>query len=155
MFKVSFAKTENLPLISEYEHDNFMGEAYSLDYLSEIIKDNYILKDNDNIFTINIEDEVVGYIIFHISKDFTDIYKIYIREKNRRNGYGKKLIKEVEKMAKRFNSSKLMIEVRSKNDNAINFYKKLGYKKISVRNDYYQNPSDDAIIFEKLIGDVC
>lgn len=155
MFKVSFAKTENIALISEYEHDNFLGEAYSFDYLNEIMKDNYILKDNDNIFTINIDEELVGYIIFHISKDFTDIYKIYVREKNRRNGYGCELIKEVEKMAKRFNSNKIMIEVRSKNETAINFYKKNGYKRISIRNCYYQNPIDDAIIFEKYIGDIC
>lgn len=155
MFKISFAKTENIPLISEYEHDNFMSEAYSFDYLNDIMKDNYILKNNDNIFTINLEDELVGYIIFHISKDFTDIYKIYVRENNRRNGYGHELIKEVEKMAKRFNSSKIMIEVRSKNETAINFYIKNGYKKINVRNCYYKNPTDDAIIFEKYIGDVC
>ena len=149
METVNFAKTEYIDLISEYEKNNFFDEAYSKETLLEMLKDNYLLKDNDNIFVIKNEDEVIGYVIFHISKDFTDIYKIFIRENNRRKRYATKLLEEVEKISKRYDSKKIMIEVRAKNNNAIIFYSKNGFKNISIRKDYYKNPKDDALIFEK------
>ena len=42
-----------------------------------------------------------------------------------------------------------MVEVRSKNSQAIEFYKKNGFEKISIRNSYYKNPNDDALILER------
>lgn len=151
MVKVNFAKNEHLSLISEFEKDNFNSESYSHDMLSEMLKDNYILKDNDNIFEVANEDELIGYIIFHVSDDFTDIYKIFIRENDRCKGYATMLLNKVIEISKKYNSNKIMIEVRSNNNAAINFYIKNDFQKISVRKDYYKNPNDDAIILERSI----
>ena len=79
----------------------------------------------------------------------TDIYKIFIRDNDKRKGYATDLLNKVIEIAKRYNSKKIMIEVRSKNINAINFYKKNGFEQISIRKDYYKNPVDDALIFER------
>ena len=149
MITINFAKTEHLNLISEFEINEFHDEAYSFDTLSDIMKDNYLLKNNDNIFEISNEDDLIGYIIFHITEDFTDIYKIFIRDNDKRKGYATDLLNKVIELAKRYNSKKIMIEVRSKNVSAINFYIKNGFEKISVRKDYYKNPVDDALIFER------
>ncbi|MBR4314569.1 MAG: GNAT family N-acetyltransferase, partial [Lachnospiraceae bacterium] len=61
------------------------------------------------------------------------------------------LLDKVVDIAKRYNSKKLMVEVRSKNNSAIEFYLKNGFNRISERNNYYKNPSDDALIFERRI----
>ncbi len=149
MATINFAKTEHLHLISEFELNEFHDEAYSFDTLSDIMKDNYLLKNNDNIFEISNEEDLIGYIIFHITEDFTDIYKIFIRDNDKRKGYATDLLNKVIELAKRYNSKKIMIEVRSNNTNAINFYKKNNFEQISVRKDYYKNPTDDALIFER------
>ena len=149
MVTINFAKTEHLQLISEFELSEFHDEAYSFDTLTEMMKDNYLLKNNDNIFEISNEEDLIGYIIFHVSEDFTDIYKIFIRDNDKRKGYATELLNKVIEIAKRYNSKKIMIEVRSKNTNAINFYKKNGFEQISVRKDYYKNPTDDALILER------
>lgn len=149
MITINFAKTEHLNLISEFEINEFHDEAYSFDTLSDIMKDNYLLKNNDNIFEISNEEDLIGYIIFHITEDFTDIYKIFIRDNDKRKGYATDLLNKVIELAKRYNSKKIMIEVRSKNVSAINFYIKNGFEKISVRKYYYKNPVDDALIFER------
>ena len=149
MITINFAKTEHLNLISEFELNEFHDEAYSFDTLLDIMKDNYLLKNNDNIFEISSEDDLIGYIIFHITEDFTDIYKIFIRDNDKRKGYATDLLNKVIELAKRYNSKKIMIEVRSKNVSAINFYKKNGFEQISIRKDYYKNPTDDALIFER------
>ena len=149
MITINFAKTEHLQLISEFELNEFHDEAYSFDTLTDMMKDNYLLKNNDNIFEISNEEDLIGYIIFHVSEDFTDIYKIFIRDNDKRKGYATDLLNKVIEIAKRYNSKKIMIEVRSKNINAINFYKKNGFEQISIRKDYYKNPVDDALILER------
>ena len=149
MITINFAKSEHLNLISEFEINEFHDEAYSFDTLSDIMKDNYLLKNNDNIFEISNEEDLIGYIIFHITEDFTDIYKIFIRDNDKRKGYATDLLNKVIELAKRYNSKKIMIEVRSKNVSAINFYKNNGFEQITVRKDYYKNPLDDALIFER------
>ena len=149
MVTVNFAKKEHIDLISEFEQSNFYNEAYSFDMLSEMLKDNYLLKNNDNIFEISNEDELIGYIIFHVSEDFTDIYKIFIRDSDKRKGYATMLLEKVIDISKRYNSKKLMVEVRSNNEVAINFYLKNEFTKISTRDNYYKNPTDDALILER------
>ena len=149
MVTVNFAKKEHIDLISEFEQSNFNNEAYSFDMLSEMLKDNYLLKNNDNIFEISNEDELIGYIIFHVSEDFTDIYKIFIRDSDKRKGYATMLLEKVIDISKRYNSKKLMVEVRSNNEIAINFYLKNEFTKISTRDNYYKNPTDDALILER------
>ena len=149
MITINFAKSEHLNLISEFEINEFHDEAYSFDTLSDIMKDNYLLKNNDNIFEISNDEDLIGYIIFHITDDFTDIYKIFIRDNDKRKGYATDLLNKVIELAKRYNSKKIMIEVRSKNVSAINFYKNNGFEQITVRKDYYKNPLDDALIFER------
>lgn len=151
MVNVNFAKKEHIVLISEFENTHFHNEAYSLDSLEKMLEDNYLLKNNDNIFEVSYDDELIGYIIFHVSDDFTDIYKIFVRDGDKRKGYATMLLDKVIDIAKRYNSKKLMVEVRSKNNSAIEFYIKNGFNKISERNNYYKNPSDDALIFERRI----
>ena len=149
MITINFAKKEQIKLISEFEINEFNSEAYSFDMLNDMMKDNYLLKDNDNIFVLLDDEDLIGYIIFHISKDFTDIFKIFIRDNDKRKGYATMLLNKVIDLAKRYNSQKLMVEVRAKNLNAINFYKKNNFEQISVRDKYYKNPTDDALIFER------
>lgn len=149
MQKIAFATNNHIEIIAGYEKENFFNEAYSFDALSDMLKDNFILKNNDNIIVVLDEEEILGYAIFHISDDFTDLYKIYVREKNRRQGIASKLLNEIEKLANKFKSKKMMIEVRAKNDIAIKFYHKCGFIDISKRVGYYKNPSDDAIILNK------
>ncbi|MBP3200480.1 MAG: ribosomal protein S18-alanine N-acetyltransferase [Lachnospiraceae bacterium] len=149
MITINFAKKEQIKLISEFEINEFNSEAYSFDMLNDMMKDNYLLKDNDNIFVLLDDEDLIGYIIFHISKDFTDIFKIFIRDNDKRKGYATMLLNKVIDLAKRYNSHKLMVEVRAKNLNAINFYKKNNFEQISIRDKYYKNPTDDALIFER------
>lgn len=153
MPKIRFAKNDDISLISEFEQKNFCGEAYSFDELSEMMKDNYILKNNDCIIAAYFDETLIGYTIFHIQDDFTDIYKIFVIEEARKKKVGTELLHEVYKLAKKLSSKKIMIEVRSQNMAAKNFYKKYGFNEIDIRKSYYKNPNDDAIIMMRNIND--
>ena len=149
MVNIGFGNIEHIDTILYFEQQYFNNEAYSRDTLIDILKDNYLLKNNINLFVLTNELELIGYIIFSIYDDFTDILKIFVREKDRKNGFATMMLKKVYSLAKRYSSKKIMIEVRSKNESGINLYIKNGFTNISTRKDYYKNPDDDALIFEK------
>lgn len=44
--------------------------------------------------------------------------------------------------------TRIVLEVRSKNDSAIGLYEKLGFVKLGTRKGFYSTPSDDAIVME-------
>ena len=46
---------------------------------------------------------------------------------------------------------KVFLEVRSKNTSAIRLYENYGFKKIGIRREYYNNPTDDALLMEGYI----
>ena len=43
---------------------------------------------------------------------------------------------------------KITLEVRRSNQIAISLYKKYDFKEISVRKNYYKNPTEDAVILQ-------
>lgn len=85
-----------------------------------------------------------AYLIIHIS-DKIDIEKIYVDPNYRKQNIGTKLLNEIDKLNL---NRKIILEVNENNTTAINFYKKNGFKQISIRKNYYKN-GDNAIILEK------
>lgn len=63
----------------------------------------------------------------------------------RKHGLATKLLKDT--MA-RLPVNTVVLEVRSKNEEAISLYKKLGFETLGVRKGFYSTPSDDAIVME-------
>ena len=65
----------------------------------------------------------------------------------RHSGLATKLIKEtIAAMPDEIH--RVVLEVRSKNREAISLYKKLGFVELGVRRDFYTTPKDDAIVME-------
>ena len=44
--------------------------------------------------------------------------------------------------------TRVVLEVRSKNEAAINLYEKLRFVKLGIRKNFYSTPADDAIVME-------
>ncbi len=69
----------------------------------------------------------------------------------RRRGIATKLITQtIEGMPEQINS--VVLEVRSRNEEAINLYKKLGFATLGTRKDIYTTPLDDALVMEYTKG---
>lgn len=63
----------------------------------------------------------------------------------RRHGLAGRLLKETIAMLP---VNSVVLEVRSKNEEAIKMYEGLGFEKLGVRRNFYSTPSDDAIVME-------
>ena len=76
------------------------------------------------------------------SFDVIELVRIGVLKEYRNKGIAYKIIEE----AIRGISKNIILEVREKNEPAINLYKKIGFKEISKRKSYYKDTGEDAII---------
>ena len=91
------------------------------------------------------EDEVVAYGGFWKILDEGDINNIAVKKEYRKMGFGKMLMEALIEKAKEQQIKAITLEVRVTNENAINLYKKLGFKEAGVRKKYYSD-NEDALI---------
>ncbi len=109
-------------------------------------KDNYIpiINEYTKIYTYNLDKKIVAFIIFNIIYDRCEIIDIYTNSEYRRNNIAFSLINEIEKD---YNIVNITLEVNINNSNAINLYKKAGFKTASIRKGYYNGI--DALLMIK------
>ena len=110
----------------------------NLDYIfSEYKKDyNPIVNEFTKIYTYEINNEVCAFIIFSIMYEKCEIIDIFVLNQYRRKGLASLLINEI---LKDNNIENITLEVSSLNTSAINLYKKLGFKEVAIRKNYYEN----------------
>jgi len=144
MFILNEVKKEDIKIISELENNLFSKEAWS--YLQ-------LLKEFENKFSkiwiLKVEEKVIGYLIFRKIEPEIEILRIGIKKEYQRKGAGTEFIKNLIEFAKKEKISKIFLEVKASNLQAFNFYKKLGFKEIYRRKNYYNN--EDALIMFKEI----
>ena len=90
---------------------------------------------------MSLNGKTIGYLIAMLATDSADILNIGIDPDFKRKGHGTALIKRlIEELGKRY-IGEILLEVRSGNKSAIRFYRKQGFKQISVRKNYYTKNS--------------
>ena len=85
----------------------------------------------------------IGYVVIRKLYEHLDITDVFINEDKRRQGNAYKILKYIIDNNQDY---KIMLEVNEINTPAINLYKKLGFKKISERENYYKDKK--ALIME-------
>jgi len=102
------------------------------------------LENNNNLcYCLNLEGRSIGYLIAMLAIDSTDILNIGIDPDFQRQGHGTALFKYLIEELRKRDIHEILLEVRAGNKSAIQFYKKQGFKEISVRKDYYMNNSNN------------
>ncbi|MCD7889780.1 MAG: ribosomal protein S18-alanine N-acetyltransferase [Oscillospiraceae bacterium] len=126
----------DLPAVCEIEKECFTAEAWS----KESFK--YRLGKSGFISLVAVEGiEVVGYIAASEILDEQYLDSLAVRADYRGQGVATALMKAA------FDTEKTVyLEVRESNQPAINLYKKLGFSEYAMRRDYYENPTENAIL---------
>lgn len=85
------------------------------------------------------------------SEEFTDadIVNLGVLEKYRNLGAGEMLIHAAVENARQRHVKTIWLEVRSQNLPAIRFYEKTGFSNVQLRNNFYLNPTDHALIMKR------
>jgi len=99
-----------------------------------------------------IDNVIVGFIIFSVIKKEIHLLNIAVHTEHQKKGIGSLLMETMLKQASVMGVSKVYLEVRSKNEKAILFYKKYNFIKDAVRVNYYTGKnSDDAVLMSLAI----
>lgn len=126
------------------------------DYLNEIER-------NDSIFKIaqTADEKVIGFALIrllignsndsNISFDSSEILNIAVLNSFQKKGAGQMIFDETLLALKEKNIKEIWLEVRASNVKAIGFYQKNGFEMQFERKKYYQNPTENALIFRRLI----
>ena len=142
--------------------DRIIDIERSWQHLSHWSIDSYYRLLNDDSFTSSFVAEtdgekgrsiIVGFVIFHIAADVSEIYNIAVESAHARSGIGYELMRAAVQESGRRNARKVLLEVRKSNSPAINFYLKFNFKITGDRKNYYSNPVEDAYVMELAISD--
>ena len=107
-------------------------------------KYNPIINDYTFILSYKENDKYVGFLIYQLLYEASEIIDIFVLNKYRNKGIGKALIN---KMLENKKIEKVTLEVKKDNKNAIMLYNSLGFKPVSIRKGYYNGI--DAILMLK------
>lgn len=103
------------------------------------------------IAAFNDSGRVLGYIGMMYVLDEGYISNVAVSPECRRLGIADKLIESLIKRANEKNLSFVTLEVRESNLPAIELYRKNGFSDVGMRKNYYNKPTENAILMTKFL----
>lgn len=136
-------------MIREYTPDDIIF----IEQLGKIISDNYKFKINQFTRCLVYEKDkvIIGFITFTIMYEKAEIIDLVVDTNHQKNGIGTSLINAVIKDCADKKCESVTLEVRVGNQKAISFYRKHGFREISMRKSYYHN-NEDALVMIKMVS---
>lgn len=92
---------------------------------------------------------LAGYAVLRIIAPEAEIENICVAPACRRSGVGEALMEEMLRLAAERDAKRIFLEVRAHNEPAKALYRKRGFVESYRRRNYYQGPTEDAIIMMK------
>lgn len=100
----------------------------------------------DTYFVYEDHGRILGYCVIRILADEGEIQRIAVYPECRRQGIARKLMDSMVAFSKGRAVRAITLEVRKSNEGARNLYASYGFVQEAVREGYYHNPAEDAII---------
>ena len=92
------------------------------------------------------DDKVIGYAGMWLKMRQCHITTVVVDENHRGKGTGMSLVIRLLREAIKYKASHSILEVKKSNAVAIKLYKKLGFKEIGIRKNYYVEDNEDAVV---------
>lgn len=144
MWQIRRATVDDLDWLASFEQTNFTQPYQAKDLLYELTENPF-----SSTWILLVDDMACGYGILWVMYDQAQLVKIGIASDYRRNGYGHLILEHLINEAIDQGCELMTLEVRQSNQPAIAFYQKHDFQQVAIRKDYYQNPSEDALLMMK------
>tara|TARA_B100001248_G_C27380646_1_gene456762 strand:+ start:1642 stop:2100 length:459 start_codon:yes stop_codon:yes gene_type:complete len=138
MYKISEVTAKDLSEINELENQLNLNKT-KLIFFNKIL-----LNKNFKFYKLVLEKQIIGLLQFSWNKSDCDIISIGVMGKFQNMNFGKKLVEYL----KSFKFKNIYAEVSENNKNALEFYQRLNFKKIGLRNKYYIKQRSNAILLK-------
>ncbi|MEH6955364.1 GNAT family N-acetyltransferase [Neobacillus drentensis] len=114
---------------------------------------------SSQFFFVYFNNEVAGYLKVNtkdaqseeMGEESLEIERIYIKNKFQKHGLGKYLLNKALEIAMELNKTKIWLGVWEKNENAIAFYKKMGFVQTGVHSFYMGDEEQIDFIMTKTL----
>ena len=114
---------------------------------SEMLEDN--LSNSMSHFYVYLDkNEIIGYISIFFDGEQGEILNFCVNKGYQKKGIGTKILAYAMNILHSKGAKSFILEVRESNIGAISLYEKFGFKRISVRKNYYSN-NENAIVYLK------
>jgi len=90
-----------------------------------------------------------GFILGRMVADEAELLDLAVSEEYRRQGEGRALLAEMLRRFAESGVSRVFLEVRESNRGAMGFYERMGFRQSGRREDYYREPREAALVYEK------
>ncbi len=137
-------QTEDLPLILELEKELFSSPWKEEDFIFELTQNPFA-----TYIVLSIDNEIVGYIGYWIKNPYVEITNVAVGKRYQRHGYAKQLVAYCLEDGMKNKAPIFTLEVRVSNTPAISLYESFGFKRVSIRKNYYTDPIEDAHLMMK------
>lgn len=133
---------------------SYMDKAFNTEQLHQELNNVH-----SEFFLIFADEEPAGYLKINshnaqsekMGDDALEIERIYIRSKYQKQGLGKYLFNTAKDIAIRTNKSRIWLGVWEKNENAIQFYKRIGFDPIGAHSFFMGEEEQRDYIMSKTI----
>lgn len=132
----------------------YMERANNLNQLEKELSNG-----SSQFFFIYFQNEIAGYVKLNINDAQTEdmgnesleIERIYIKKKLQKHGLGKFLFNKALEIAKELNKKKIWLGVWEENQNALAFYKKMGFVQTGTHSFYMGDDEQTDYIMTKIL----
>lgn len=133
----------DLPQVAEIEKNIF-----SIPWSEKAFQDS--MESENTIYIVAKEqDKVLGYAGMYCSFEEGNITNVAVDTSARRHSVGQDLIIDILNKGKEKGVTDFFLEVRETNYAAISLYEKIGFKESGIRKNFYEKPTENAVIMWK------
>lgn len=133
-----------VPQIAELER-----QCFSLPWTEQMLYDELDSLTSSCIVAVDENRRVLGYASLTVAADEGYINNIAVRRELRRQGLASDLLGVFFRFAQAQHLAFLTLEVRDTNLAARSLYRKFGFQDVGRRKNYYDKPTEDAILMTK------
>jgi ribosomal-protein-alanine N-acetyltransferase len=147
---ISHARPSDLAGIVALEEAGFEpGQRWSEAAWAEELAspDRYVLARLDR------DARIVGVATFSCVAEMADLQRVIVHPGARGQGVGASLVRAGLEWAAAVGARRMLLEVRPDNEPALSLYRRLGFRPVSKRRDYYGPGNDALVMLRSLAGD--
>jgi len=95
-----------------------------------------------------------GFVAARVGAEELHVNNIGVRHADRRQGIGTALLKAAIERGLALGARSAILEVRAGNESALSLYLRHGFVMVGRRRNYYQGPTEDALVMSALLADL-
>lgn len=143
MVNIRLMKETDLDMVAEIEKEIFSRPWSRNDFADS-------LKSENTLYVVAEEDgKVKGYCGMYVSFEEGNITNVAVSPSYRRQQVAHNMLNYILGLAKEKGITDVFLEVRETNVPAIKLYEKLGFAEEGIRKNFYERPTENALIMWK------